>query len=164
MANHGSRISPQVIGAGFEFVEFFDDIEGNDHLVLFEHEQRVGIVQQDVGVENEMLDVAVLHGGWLLVAYCLLARQPSAIQLATSNVQQAKSNMPLYPLKFKPRLLEKMWGGRKLQSLLGKNLPPDKMIGESWELYDFPPGAVEGETGWVSSADRDGPACRANAA
>ena len=44
--------------------------------------------------------------------------------------------MSLYPLKFKPRFVEKIWGGRKLQSVLGKNLPPEKLIGESWELYD----------------------------
>ena len=59
--------------------------------------------------------------------------------------------MPLYPFKFKPRLVEKMWGGRKLESVLGKALPPDKPIGESWELYDFPPGVVDGPAGWVSS-------------
>jgi len=45
----------------------------------------------------------------------------------------------LYPLVFKPRLLEKMWAGRKIGDLLGKPLPPGKNIGESWELYDFPP-------------------------
>src|SRR5205085_2623113 len=51
--------------------------------------------------------------------------------------------MPLYPLKFKPRLLEKIWGGRKFETVLGKPLPAGKLIGESWELYDFPPGTVE---------------------
>ena len=65
--------------------------------------------------------------------------------------------MSLYPFKFVPRFLEKMWGGRKLESLLGKNLPPGKQIGESWELYDFPPGAVEGESGWVSARIATGP-------
>jgi mannose-6-phosphate isomerase len=63
----------------------------------------------------------------------------------------------LYPFKFVPRYLEKMWGGRKLETLLGKNLPPGKQIGESWELYDFPPGAVEGESGWVSAQIASGP-------
>src|SRR5688572_10095720 len=51
---------------------------------------------------------------------------------------------PLYPLKFRPRFFEKMWGGRKMQTLLGKDLPPGKPVGESWELFDFPPGVVEG--------------------
>jgi mannose-6-phosphate isomerase len=65
--------------------------------------------------------------------------------------------MPLYPLKFKPRLVEKIWGGRKLESILGKPLPPGKLIGESWELYDFPPGVVEGSQEWVSSEIANGP-------
>jgi mannose-6-phosphate isomerase len=63
----------------------------------------------------------------------------------------------LYPLKFRPRFFEKMWGGRKMQSLLGKPLPADKPVGESWELYDFPPGVVEGTQGWLSSEIVNGP-------
>jgi mannose-6-phosphate isomerase len=65
--------------------------------------------------------------------------------------------MSLYPFKFKPRLVEKMWGGRKLETVLGKPLPPGKMIGESWELFDFPPGVVESSTGWVSTEIANGP-------
>jgi mannose-6-phosphate isomerase len=65
--------------------------------------------------------------------------------------------MSLYPLKFVPRLVEKMWGGRKLQEVLGKPLPPQRLIGESWELYDFPPGVVNGVQGWVSAAVANGP-------
>src|SRR5678816_4923916 len=63
----------------------------------------------------------------------------------------------MYPLKFKPRLVPKMWGGRKMQSLLGKQLPADQPIGESWELYDFPPGVVDNSTGWVSAQIANGP-------
>ncbi|CAA9441249.1 MAG: Mannose-6-phosphate isomerase [uncultured Phycisphaerae bacterium] len=65
--------------------------------------------------------------------------------------------MDLYPLKFKPRLVEKIWGGQKLQTVLGKPLPPGKPIGESWELYDFPPGVVEKSGGWVSAEVANGP-------
>jgi mannose-6-phosphate isomerase len=65
--------------------------------------------------------------------------------------------MSLYPLKFKPRFVEKIWGGRKLETVLGKKLPPEKPIGESWELYDFPPGVVEGTEGWVSALVSEGP-------
>lgn len=65
--------------------------------------------------------------------------------------------MSLYPLKFVPRYVEKMWGGRKIESVLGKPLPPGKSIGESWELYDFPPGVVGGSTDWVSSPIANGP-------
>src|SRR4051812_12061639 len=63
----------------------------------------------------------------------------------------------LYPLKFQPRFLQKMWGGRKLQSLLGKNLPDNQTIGESWELYDFPPGAIDKSDQWQSSTIANGP-------
>jgi mannose-6-phosphate isomerase len=65
--------------------------------------------------------------------------------------------MSLYPLKFKPRFVEKMWGGRKIEAVLGKPLPPDKRIGESWELYDFPPGAVDESPDWLSSEIANGP-------
>ncbi len=65
--------------------------------------------------------------------------------------------MKLYPFKFKPRLVEKMWGGRKLETVLGKTLPAGKQIGESWELYDFPPGTIEGASGWVSAEVANGP-------
>ena len=63
----------------------------------------------------------------------------------------------LYPFKWTPRLVEKIWGGRKLNSVLAKPLPPDVPIGESWELYDFPPGSVEKTQAWVSSTVSNGP-------
>jgi mannose-6-phosphate isomerase len=65
--------------------------------------------------------------------------------------------MSLYPLKFKPRFVEKIWGGRKLETVLRKKLPANQLIGESWELYDFPPGVIEGSSGWVSAAVANGP-------
>jgi len=43
-------------------------------------------------------------------------------------------DISLYPLILKPIFKEKPWGGRRLGTLLGKNLPPGKTIGESWEL------------------------------
>jgi mannose-6-phosphate isomerase len=64
--------------------------------------------------------------------------------------------MSLYALKFRPRLLPKMWGGRKLETVLGKSLPAGA-IGESWELYDFPPGVVDESGSWVSSEVAEGP-------
>jgi mannose-6-phosphate isomerase len=42
----------------------------------------------------------------------------------------------LYPLLIDPALHVKVWGGRKLQTLLGKALPTDQPYGESWELHD----------------------------
>ncbi|MGB3346580.1 MAG: type I phosphomannose isomerase catalytic subunit [Candidatus Humimicrobiia bacterium] len=46
------------------------------------------------------------------------------------------SNKEIYPLKFNEIFKEKIWGGRRLESFLGKKLPKDKSIGESWELVD----------------------------
>ena len=40
----------------------------------------------------------------------------------------------LYPLKFKPVFKEKIWGGNKLNTILGKDIPQNKKIGESWEI------------------------------
>ena len=64
--------------------------------------------------------------------------------------------MSLQPLKFKPRYVQKMWGGRKIESILNRFLPPGT-IGESWELYDFPPGVVDGSPNWISSEVVEGP-------
>ncbi|MGE5610575.1 MAG: type I phosphomannose isomerase catalytic subunit, partial [Bacillota bacterium] len=63
----------------------------------------------------------------------------------------------LYPLKFRPRLVEKIWGGRRLETALGRPLPTGKLIGESWELYDFPPGTVDNSGQWISSEIANGP-------
>lgn len=40
------------------------------------------------------------------------------------------------PIVFKPLFMERVWGGRRLESLFGKNLPAGGPIGESWELVD----------------------------
>lgn len=47
----------------------------------------------------------------------------------------------LYPLTFHPIYKERIWGGRNLARLYGKDLAPDKRIGESWEISDRPEGA-----------------------
>lgn len=44
----------------------------------------------------------------------------------------------VYPLIFEPIFKQRIWGGRNLQRLLDKHLPPDVRIGESWELADLP--------------------------
>ena len=41
----------------------------------------------------------------------------------------------LYPLRFAPLIKETLWGGRNLERLFGKELPPDVTIGETWEVY-----------------------------
>ncbi|MGA3169892.1 MAG: type I phosphomannose isomerase catalytic subunit [Chthoniobacteraceae bacterium] len=40
------------------------------------------------------------------------------------------------PIVFEPIFLERVWGGRWLQSRLGKRLPSHGRIGESWEIVD----------------------------
>jgi mannose-6-phosphate isomerase len=73
--------------------------------------------------------------------------------------------MELYPIFFSPRFVPKMWGGRTLQSHLGKSLPADKPVGESWEIFDFPPGVVGADAitpqdqpgRWVSAPITNGP-------
>lgn len=47
--------------------------------------------------------------------------------------------MYVYPYKFKPVYKDKIWGGRNLHRLFGRQLPPGD-IGESWELADLPEG------------------------
>jgi mannose-6-phosphate isomerase len=42
------------------------------------------------------------------------------------------------PLTFEPIFMERMWGGRRLEAEFGKKLPPQRPIGESWEIVDRP--------------------------
>ncbi len=56
----------------------------------------------------------------------------------------------LYPLKFNPILKERIWGGKKLKTLLNKNSTKPK-IGESWEISD-----VKGDTSIVSNGNFKG--------
>jgi len=42
------------------------------------------------------------------------------------------------PVLFQPIYKERVWGGRTLRESLGRELPPGKVIGESWDLVDRP--------------------------
>ncbi len=53
--------------------------------------------------------------------------------------------MELYPLIFEPILKDRIWGGTKLKTKLGKNIPT-QTTGESWEL-----SAVEGDVSIVKN-------------
>ncbi len=54
----------------------------------------------------------------------------------------AKSSRPdptaplTQPLRFEPLFMERVWGGRRLELLYGKKLPPGDRVGESWEIVD----------------------------
>ena len=53
--------------------------------------------------------------------------------------------MPLPPLRFKPILKPKVWGGRRLADF-GKPLPEGESVGESWELADLPESIPDGRS------------------
>ena len=49
----------------------------------------------------------------------------------------------LYPFTFRPICMERVWGGRRLAELFGKELPPEVPIGETWEISDRPEAISE---------------------
>jgi mannose-6-phosphate isomerase len=63
----------------------------------------------------------------------------------------------LYPFLFRPIFQERIWGGRNLERLYHKPLPPNVKIGESWEISDrddaqsvIANGPLAGQTlGWL---------------
>ncbi|MFP3938137.1 MAG: type I phosphomannose isomerase catalytic subunit [Phycisphaerae bacterium] len=50
--------------------------------------------------------------------------------------------MDVYPCKFEPLYKPKIWGGRNLARLFGRELPGEEPIGESWELADIDEGTT----------------------
>lgn len=58
--------------------------------------------------------------------------------------------MKLYPLKFRPILKERLWGGTKLKEVLGKPIEND-ITGESWEL-----SGVQGDISIVDNGPLSG--------
>jgi len=60
--------------------------------------------------------------------------------------------METYPYKFAPIYKEKIWGGRNLQRLFGRDLPPGESIGESWELADLVEGVSRVANGPAAGA------------
>jgi mannose-6-phosphate isomerase len=50
--------------------------------------------------------------------------------------RQPRTHMQLYPLRFRPLLRRYLWGGRRLATLLGKQLPMGDDYAESWEVVD----------------------------
>ncbi|TVZ15101.1 mannose-6-phosphate isomerase [Maribacter sp. MAR_2009_72] len=58
--------------------------------------------------------------------------------------------MNIYPLKFKPILKERLWGGTKLKEVLGKPIESD-ITGESWEL-----STVKGDVSVIANGELQG--------
>ena len=52
----------------------------------------------------------------------------------------------LYPLLFKPDFRDKPWGSRRLHDVLGKDVAPERPVGESWEVWS---GAVIANGAWA---------------
>lgn len=55
----------------------------------------------------------------------------------------------VYPMLTQPALKVKVWGGRRLETMLGKALPDGAPYGESWEIHDsavIANGALAGQT------------------
>jgi mannose-6-phosphate isomerase len=56
-------------------------------------------------------------------------------------------------LRFKPIFKERVWGGRNLERLYRKSLPPNVPIGESWEISDRPGDVSVVEGGPLAGRD-----------
>jgi mannose-6-phosphate isomerase len=55
----------------------------------------------------------------------------------------------LYPLKFKPIIKDKIWGGTKLNTILNKKTRNDK-AGESWEISGYPGSVSQVRNGFLA--------------
>ena len=51
-------------------------------------------------------------------------------------VNEQMTNERYYPLRLQAVQKEMVWGGRNLERLVGKSLPPKVLIGETWEAWD----------------------------
>jgi mannose-6-phosphate isomerase len=75
----------------------------------------------------------------------------------------------MYPFKFQPVFQQRIWGGQRLRSVLGKAPGHEfdgQPVGESWELADLPAGTVKADSkgaapdGSLSSRITNGPMAR----
>jgi mannose-6-phosphate isomerase len=55
----------------------------------------------------------------------------------------------LYPLKFKPIIKDKIWGGTRLEKVLNKKIKTDK-AGESWEISGYPGDVSKVRNGFLA--------------
>ena len=67
------------------------------------------------------------------------------------------AKIDLRPFILERKFVPKVWGGRRLGSVLQIALPPGEQIGETWELFDRPDGSslIQGtdqtlnQAGWL---------------
>ncbi len=59
----------------------------------------------------------------------------------------------LYPLKFEPILKEKVWGGKRMSALLGKNIDHLPYCGEAWEISGLAGNVSKVRNGFLSGND-----------
>lgn len=70
--------------------------------------------------------------------------------LGTLATQGGETMNKFYPLKFQPIFQNYIWGGRRLESVLGKSLPDEQDYAESWEIVDHEDGqSVVAEGGFA---------------
>jgi mannose-6-phosphate isomerase len=55
----------------------------------------------------------------------------------------------LYPMKFKPRFKEKIWGGNRMKSILGLDYAPLQNCGEAWVLSGVPGSETKVTNGFL---------------
>ncbi len=61
-------------------------------------------------------------------------------------------NPRIYPLTFTPVLRDYLWGGRRLETLYGRDLPPG-IVAESWEISGHPTAPTVADAGyWAGQA------------
>jgi len=64
-------------------------------------------------------------------------------------------HLEYYPYRFKDIFIEKPWGGQAMATRLGKQLPPGRPVGESWEVSDR-----DDHMSMVASGPREGDTLR----
>jgi mannose-6-phosphate isomerase len=70
-----------------------------------------------------------------LQSLCTLEMASNVAVSAPSDTKQIAASA-LYPLRFAPICLYRLWGGRRLADWLKAPLPNDELIGEAWLLSD----------------------------
>ena len=58
------------------------------------------------------------------------------VETCASPTEYARHFAMTPPLVFEPLFKERVWGGRRMEHLLGKKLQHGERVGESWEIVD----------------------------